>query len=171
MRTTSLQLGSPWARWVIALACVLLLLASVAWRMWPRAVGKASGTPARPIHLLVAGDTAGWIIPCGCTSNQSGGLLRRGTFVQQVRERAELIVIDAGGAPAGTAPYQRLKFEAILQGERAMGVAAHNIGGPEAALGVDYLRDVVRRLEVPLVSANLRDATGVLVAAALRTVE
>ena len=39
-----------------------------------------------------------------------------------------------------------------------MGLAAHNLGGPEAALGADYLRRVGAKLDVPFVSANLRDA-------------
>src|SRR5438105_2896094 len=37
-----------------------------------------------PVTLVVSGDTAGWILPCGCTSNQSGGLARRGTFIAQL---------------------------------------------------------------------------------------
>src|SRR5205085_9329808 len=41
-----------------------------------------------------------------------------------------------------------------------MTVAAHNVGGPEAALGADYLRRVAATLHVPFVSANVHDATG-----------
>ncbi len=121
--------------------------------------------PSRPPALLVSGDTAGWIVPCGCTANQSGGLLRRGSFVRSARLHRDVILADAGGAPGGTSPYDRLKFEAILAGERAMGGAAHNLGAPEAALGAGYLRDVRRRLDVPFVSANLRDEAGTLIAA------
>ena len=90
---------------------------------------------ARRVALIVSGDTAGWIMPCGCTANQSGGLSRRGTFVRRARADHAVVLADAGGAPGGTSPYERLKFEAILAGERAMGIAAHNLGAPEAALG------------------------------------
>src|SRR5258708_4651212 len=86
----------------------------------------------RGVVLLVSGDTAGWIVPCGCTSNQSGGLLRRGTYARKARGERGLILADVGGAPGGTSPYDRIKFEAILAGESAMGIAAHNLGGPEA---------------------------------------
>jgi len=51
-----------------------------------------------------------------------------------------------------------------------MGVAAHNVGAAEAALGPDYLRDVAARLEVPFVSANVRSPDGRLVAEPLRIV-
>ena len=76
-----------------------------------------SETDSQPLYVVVSGDTAGWIVPCGCTSNQSGGLLRRGTYLQQLRSAGEVLYVDAGGAAAGTSAYDRAKFEAILQGE------------------------------------------------------
>ena len=94
--------------------------------------------------IVISGDTHGWIVPCGCTSNQSGGLSRRGTYVAGLRDEANAIVADVGGAPAGTSAYEKTKFEAILDGEMLMGIAAHNIGGPEAKLGGEYLRGLVR---------------------------
>jgi hypothetical protein len=150
--------------------CALVLFAALAsaggwWAARPAPQG------ARSLVLLVSGDTAGWIVPCGCTSNQSGGLLRRGTHVRRLREKAEVLAADVGGAPGGTSPYHRLKFEAILRGELALGLVAHNLGGPEAALGADYLRDAAQRLNLPFISANLRDKAGALVTSSLRIVE
>lgn len=51
-----------------------------------------------------------------------------------------------------------------------MGLGAHNLGGPEAALDPDYLRRVGKDLAVPFVSANLRDARGELIAEPYRIV-
>lgn len=135
--------------------------------------GSSAGDhqPPRPVAVVVSGDTAGWIMPCGCTSNQSGGLPRRGTVVRRARADHVVILADAGGAPGGTSSYHRLKFEAILAGEHAMGIAAHNLGAPEAALGADYLREVQQRLDIPFVSANLRDAEGTLITVPLRELE
>jgi hypothetical protein len=116
----------------------------------------------RPVEIIVSGDTAGWIVPCGCTANQSGGLPRRGEFIEAQRGRATVIYADAGGAPAGTSDYHRAKFEAILRGEMLMNVFAHNIGGPEAALGADYLRRIRDSMQVPLISANVRDSAGLV---------
>lgn len=95
-------------------------------------------------------------MPCGCTSNQSGGLLRRGTFVAQRRTNADVIVVDVGGAADGTAPYQRERFRAILKGEAAMQVAAHNLGAAEANFGVAELRQLHSETKVPLLSANAK---------------
>lgn len=119
----------------------------------------------RPLVLVVSGDTSGWIVPCGCASNQYGGLLRRGSFVKQVASEANVILADAGGAAHAASPYDQFKFEAILRGEQAMGIAAHNIGASEAAFGPEYLREIGSRpAAVQMVSANVRGADGELVA-------
>ena len=80
-------------------------------------IGCRPSSVERPLVVVVSGDTAGWIVPCGCTSNQSGGLPRRAAYVEGLREQAEVILADVGGAPHGTSPYDRAKFEAILRGE------------------------------------------------------
>lgn len=122
-----------------------------------------SAEAVKRLAIVVSGDTAGWIVPCGCTSNQSGGLLRRATFVKSLGEDRRVLLADAGGAASWTSPYDRVKFEAILRGEQAMGCAAHNLGGSEIALGADYLREVMGRLRVPFVSTNLQDGQGATV--------
>jgi hypothetical protein len=124
-----------------------------------------------PPTIVVSGDTAGWIVPCGCTSNQSGGLPRRGAFVEECRRQGPVIVADVGGTPRGVSTYDKLKFEAVLRGELVMGIAAHNIGRAEAELGPDYLRRVQQELKVPMISANAADAEGNPLAEPMRIVE
>jgi hypothetical protein len=89
---------------------------------------RPAATAARPAYLVVTADTAGWIVPCGCTANQSGGLLRRGTYLAGLRRSADVLYADAGGAPAGTSAYQLAKFQFVLDGEAALGIAVHNLG-------------------------------------------
>src|SRR5258708_2775423 len=88
-----------WTLWALAAGLLLVGLAAAGawWMKQPSAVQRVG----RPVVLVVSGDTAGWIVPCGCTANQSGGLLRRGTYVHQLRQQAEVILADAGGAPGG----------------------------------------------------------------------
>lgn len=114
----------------------------------------------RPVFLVVSGDTDGWLTPCGCTFNQSGGLLRRGTYLRQLGQKGQVIYADAGGAPTGSSAYHKMRFEAILAGEIKMNIVAHNLGGPEVALGVEYLRDLQKRYRIPMISANVVDAQG-----------
>ena len=80
----------------------------------------------------------------------------------------EVILADVGGAPHGTSPYDRAKFEAILRGEMLMNIAAHNIGAGEARLGPAELRRLAAKLGVPMLSTNVRDRSGRLVAEPVR---
>lgn len=131
-------------------------------------VGCRPNGSERPLTVVVSGDTAGWIVPCGCTSNQSGGLPRRAAYVEQLQKQSDVLLLDAGGAPHGASPYDRTRFEAILRGEALMGVAAHNIGATEAQLGPDALRRLAAARNVPLLSANVRDRSGRLLAQPVR---
>lgn len=134
--------------------------------------GCRSERPARrPLALVASGDTSGWITPCGCASNQSGGLPRRATYVDRLRENADVILLDAGGAPGGVSEYQRVKFEAILRGEAVMGLDAHNLGEKEVALGSAYLRETARANGTPFVSANVTDRDGNRIAEPMRIIE
>lgn len=114
----------------------------------------------RPAAVIVSCDTAGWIVPCGCSSKQAGGLLRRATYVDGVRKTTDVLLADAGGAPGGNTPYDRLKFDAVLRGEVQMQIAAHNIGAAEAELGAKSLREFSEKLKAPLITSNVKDAEG-----------
>ena len=131
-------------------------------------VGTAPAT--RPAILVASGDTAGWITPCGCTANQSGGLLRRGSYLAGLRKNADVLYVDVGGAPSGDSAYHQAKFAAILAGETRMGVLAHNLGRAELALGPQRLRELARDTSAPLLSANARDAQGQPIAQLVRVV-
>ena len=119
------------------------------------------GDSLSTMTIVVCGDTAGWIVPCGCTAGQSGGLLRRASYVEQLRAAAPLGLFDAGGA-AGTnaSQYEKLKFRAICQGEVKMGVLAHNLGRSELALGPGTVRAIAEETGVPFVSTNTADRDG-----------
>jgi hypothetical protein len=143
----------------------LVMLAALACAML---VGCRPNGGPRTLVVVASGDTSGWIVPCGCASNQSGGLPRRATYIEGLREQAEIVPIDVGGAAHGTSPYDLAKFEAILRGEVLMGVAAHNIGAAEAKFGPAELRRLAAKLGVPMLSANAHDRSGQLVAERVR---
>lgn len=159
------------------LTAAILLFAVAGAAAWYRLRNASSDAPSddtaslpRSVQFIISGDTAGWITPCGCTSNQSGGLLRRGTFVADARKKGEVVVLDAGGAAGGTSPYDLARFEAILRGERAMGIAGHNLGASEVAFGADSLRRIAKDLEAPFLSANVSVIDGDPVASPFRIV-
>ena len=156
-------------RWIVGLliSAVVFTTAVAAWKLFPRIPDI---TIAKSLFIVASGDTAGWIEPCGCTSNQSGGLARRATFVNKLKKRGDVLTLEVGGAPGGTSDYDRLKFRAILRGEMAMGTAAHNIGRAEAALGPAELRRLADETMAPFVSTNLRAADGESFASPLRII-
>lgn len=120
---------------------------------------KPQAAAPRPLNVVISGDTVGWITPCGCTSNQSGGLLRRGSYIADLRQKADVLYADVGGAVHGSSDYDRVKFAAILAGEKKMEIAAHNIGKAEAALGAATIRQALQA-GAPIISANVRDESG-----------
>jgi hypothetical protein len=148
-------------------------MAAAAWWYFAAVPRLRSTKPksARPLAVIVSGDTAGWIVPCGCTSKQAGGLLRRASYVEGARGEADVVLADVGGAPGGTSDYERVKFLAILRGEQAMRIAAHNLGAAEVALGTDFIRKSAADTGVPFVSSNVRNSTGTRLTEPLRIVE
>jgi hypothetical protein len=123
-------------------------------------VGCSNVNREQSTTIVVSGDTAGWITPCGCASNQSGGLLRRATLIGSFDEPNHILYLDAGGSASRTSEYQQVKLEAILRGLKAMGIAAHNIGAPEAAFGAKKLAKLAKATGIVWLSSNLEPAQG-----------
>ena len=49
-------------------------------------------------------------------------------MLRQLAADADVLLADAGGAPGGTSPYDRAKFEFVLRGEAAMHDAGFTAG-------------------------------------------
>ena len=79
-----------------------------------------------------------------------------------------VLVLDVGGAVAGDSEYDFVKLKSILRGQKQMGLSAFNLGGPESQFSADQLRSLAKDLEIPFVSANLRDAQGQPIAPAMK---
>lgn len=121
--------------------------------------GCSRSSNNQSLAIFVSGDTAGWITPCGCAANQSGGLARRATLIDHAGTPDRTLYLDAGGSASGTNEYHQVKLAAILRGMKAMALAAHNIGGPEAEFAPEQLAALAKATDVTWVSANL-EATG-----------
>ena len=121
--------------------------------------GAAAPAPAENrLTIVLSGDTAGFIVPCGCTSKQFGGMPRRATYLQQsAKSSAQQIYLDAGGSVARATDYDALKLGFIWQGASQMKPAAMNLGAGEVMLGLERLRELAKQ-GLPLVSANVTAA-------------
>ncbi|MCO8123252.1 hypothetical protein NHH03_16000 [Stieleria sp. TO1_6] len=135
------------------------------------AAGCDRSPQPQPLTVFISGDTAGWITPCGCTSNQSGGLSRRDTLITQAAARGPVLVLDVGGAVANHSRYDWVKLQAILRGQQTMQLDAFNLGGPESHFAASDLKRLQSESKLPLISANLRDESGQSLAPPYRSIE
>lgn len=122
---------------------------------------RNGGSQTNPVNenivLYCSGDTAGWITPCGCTSGQSGGMSRRASIIES--EPGNVIYVDVGGTPAGVTEYHLEKFLAILNGEKELGIVAHNLGVPELDIAVEDWDRISEQSQVPFLSTNAEPST------------
>ncbi len=120
------------------------------------------GVPVQYLTLLYTGNTYGYLENCGCKVNQSGGVARRATVVQELRRAdPEAILLDAGNAFVRREPFEVPNFltsreqRLYLEMDDLMRYDAGAIGVTELANGPEYFREETRRLNAPLLAANV----------------
>lgn len=102
------------------------------WQQWP----------LPRLALAITGNQYGYIEPCGCTGleNQKGGLARRMTFYDQVRDAGwPLLPINAGNQVRRFGRQPEIKFQSTAQGLQQMGYQAVGFGPDDLRLGVGEL--------------------------------
>jgi hypothetical protein len=101
--------------------------------------------PARPLPmfyqwgqpdlvLIVSGQMHGFMLPCGCSEPQYGGLVRRGVFIDRLKAKGWPVVgIDLGelGPTTGIKEQRDLKFQFSMKALDVMGYRAFGIGKSE----------------------------------------
>jgi Cytochrome c554 and c-prime len=142
------------------LLLILLLPAALAAGLWlylrrAPAPGR-SGQPV-PLDIWFTADTSGRIEPCGCFTGQYGGLTRVSTTLRNAPRSA--LRLEIGNALAGTEDHHLLQFRHLLAAEAKLGYHALNLGSREASLPADTLRSLAKDSPLPLISANVLDAT------------
>lgn len=87
--------------------------------------------PTPDAVLFVTGDQHGYIEPCGCTGldKQKGGVARRFTFINQLRDMGwQLIPVDAGNQIRGIRKQAAIKFEKSTDALKQMKYQAVGFG-------------------------------------------
>lgn len=128
-------------------------------------VGKLEEAPPTFLTLAFTGNINGIIDPCGCVKKQLGGLARRASVIEGLREKSDnVLYVDYGNwlFPVGPVPEvereQRIE-KARLQVEAAnqMQLAAFSPGPADFAAGTATLKELLKKAAFPVVSANLVD--------------
>jgi len=84
------------------------------------------------------------------------GLLRRATYLRQLRASADVLYFDSGGGRRGRLTVSAGKAAAIFAGENAMGNPLTNLGKAELAIAPMPLKHLAESTNLPLISSNAR---------------
>ncbi len=96
--------------------------------------------PAPAAVLILSGEQHGYIEPCGCTENQSGGMSRRADLVQKLLDKNWPVAgLDVGGLVKRDRLQSQLKFETMLAALRDLNYKAIGLGPEDIRLRPDYL--------------------------------
>lgn len=112
----------------------------------------------KEIVILHTNDTHSRIEPLPKTDKYSankGGVVRRSTYIDQVRkENKNVLLFDAGDFLQGTPYFNLFKGEIEVKSMNHMGYDAVTLGNHEFDYGLDVLEEVARLAKFPIVSTN-----------------
>ncbi len=118
------------------------------------------GTPKeipRALTFMISSNTVSNFTPCGCHSGKWGGMPRRGTIFNNVKEKIDwpMLQVDTGDVTQGsTSEMQKLKDMYIFQAFEVMNYDIVNVGVNELALGYEELNRIENENNIPWISAN-----------------
>ncbi len=112
--------------------------------------------------IVFSGEQHGYLEPCGCTANQTGGLARRADLFRQIAARNWPVVgLDLGGLIARDTLQSRMKLAVSLDALNQLGYRGAGLGLDELRLGAVNLFEVFsgtqadQQFDVPFLSANV----------------
>src|SRR5258705_11076836 len=128
-----------------------------------RSTRPAGGRAVSRLTLVYAGNSEGFLETCGCKVNQSGGMARRATVLNQLRRKhPNVLLLDAGNSFRQPEDERRPDFFAeqeqrfYLRLQESMGYGAAAIGMNAMAFGLPYFRRMTQDMKTPYLIANVR---------------
>ncbi len=129
-------------------------------------ISASTGTEGnKKIVIAYTGNVDGYLEPCGCdgTDEMLGGLYKKATYIREYRKTEKnLVLIDSGDLfnehdkiKESYIPSAKLKGEVFTKVYKDLGIDAINVGELDLALGIDYLKELEKKYDVPFVSANI----------------
>jgi hypothetical protein len=122
----------------------------------------------RQLTIAFTSNTEGYLENCGCKTNQSGGLARRATVLDSLREADPVMILDAGSAFAR--PDKRGRLDDLGRQEerlylgvvKRMSYDAIAIGETELGGGPEHFARLASDLQLPYLGANVRCSNGAI---------
>lgn len=102
--------------------------------------GFCEGWETPAVAFAVTGQMHGYLEPCGCSEPQYGGVPRRASLIQQMRDRGwPVAALDLGGTLKSTRKQSEFKFQTLMNMLRDMRYEALALGVEELRLGPLWL--------------------------------
>ena len=98
--------------------------------------------------LVITGRQHGYLEPCGCTGldRQKGGLARRYTLIEQLKEKGwPILAIDAGNQVRRFGRQAEVKLQQTVNALKQMDYQAVGFGPDDLRLGVGELLSVAQK--------------------------
>lgn len=122
----------------------------------------------KPVTIIASGETHAMLDSCDCTDSPAGGFPKRSQLIKDIREKKEVLLLDAGGFAAGGIYdfyIEGRKRDSIrtLLAIKAMGAIGYEgvaIGDEELQYGVQWLVNCAKEAKLPVISANCRLHSG-----------
>ena len=130
--------------------------------MWSCTKTSAHGT----ITMVMSGSVHGQLDPCGWKKNPLGGLSRKYVKIKEMRDAGiDPLILDAGdlffstkNIDATNKNSEIFRANAIMEGFQKVGCDAINVGHYEVLNGLSFLREMVKKTDIPFISSNLKDS-------------
>jgi len=123
--------------------------------------GQKQQPVSKPFTLTVlfSSDLLGKIRSCGCAVKEMGGLGRRATYIEDMRNSlSHVIVVDAGDAFSLDLSYSKTEAELTFDVFNLMGLDAFTPGEIDFVFGVSFLKDLAGKSIFRIIAANIVDA-------------
>lgn len=94
--------------------------------------------PAPRLAIILTGERHGYLEPCGCTQNQTGGVSLLANLVKKIEDRNwPVTAFDLGGLVKRNRRQSQIKYETILASLKDMKYAGVGLGPEELRFGAD----------------------------------
>lgn len=124
--------------------------------------GAGEGEKLRELVVIYTGDSGAEVESCGCNLLAYGGLARRATLVNILRDAyPDALFVDAGDFFSPDVGEQdRLKDRITAAAYGSFRYDAVNLGEDDFNFGADFLTELAGEYDLPLISANIAGGDG-----------
>jgi len=111
--------------------------------------------PNRPITVVITGDIAGYLSPCGCTSPMMGGITRQATLIRKLGQSSDVVLLANGALGGDNKRQEALKVAALAQTFGALKATAINLAPEDAKRGLGVLQTIQNLSDQRLICGSI----------------